>query len=217
MHDDSALALRRLVRRGIGVAVGSRRNRVLASARVTRRRPVRIGSKEQPANVPLVVSVDGALVTGDLAIERLGGLFAAEPWRLFVLPVWLFRGGSALRRRIAELAPLRPETLALNPSVMNEITVAQKKGCQVWLASDLDAGIVEPLTEAIGATGHLCLKARVGPVGQSNVEVLVNKFGQGGFDYIGSERSDLAAWKRARRAICVSPSAGLARRVRKLD
>ena len=184
---------------------------------MTSRPRAAIGRTEQGADVPLVVEVDALLFSGDCLIESVGRLLSANPWQLFLLPFLLFYGHLALKRRIAELAPPLPATPALNPSVMNEVAIALGQGRQVWLASDLDARYVASLAATIGATGHFVPDAGANPDGQARADVLVNAFGQGGFDYIGNDTGDLDAWKSARLAICVNPSARLARRVRELD
>ena len=183
---------------------------------MTRRRHVAPEDPEKSADVPLVVGVDGSAVCGDLLIEGACRVLAVDPWRVLLLPFWLLGGHMALKQRIAELGPPLPEALPLNPSVMDEIAAARSEGRQVWLASESDARIVAPLATAIGATGHFSSEGGDGLVGTAKAEVLVNAFGQGGFDYIGSDTSDLASWKYARHAICVGPSARLARKLREL-
>ena len=78
--------------------------------------------------MPLVVDVDGSLVGGDLLIEGIARLLAAAPLRLFALPFWLAGGRAALKRRVAEAVPLPPETLVLNPAVLDEIAAATTSG-----------------------------------------------------------------------------------------
>ena len=166
---------------------------------------------------PLVVDVDGSLVSGDLLVEGIARLLSASPLSLFALPLWLAGGRAALKRRVAERAPLSPATLALNPAVLNEVEAARAQGREVWLASASDALVVAPLSEQVGAAGCLASNGRTNLIGEAKADALVERFGEGGFDYIGNERRDLAVWKRAQRAIGVGLSAALARKVRALD
>ena len=168
---------------------------------------------------PLVVDVDGALVAGDLSIESALRLIAASPRALFALPLWLLRAGgrAALKRRIALEVALPPATLVLNPAVVGEISAARAAGREVWLASGSDERAVAPLADAVGADGHLGSDGRTNLTGSAKAAALVDRFGEGGFDYIGNERRDLAVWKHARRVIGVGLSARLARDARALD
>lgn len=169
---------------------------------------------------PLVVDVDGSLVAGDLLIEGIGRLLAEFPLSLFVLPFRLAKGRAACKRWVAKATELHPSALVLNPAVLNEIASAKSNGREVWLASASDEIAVAPLAEHVGATGFLASDGHVNLVGDAKAAVLVERFGESGFDYIGNERRDLAIWKRARRAIGVGLSrgeGGLQRDVRVID
>ena len=166
---------------------------------------------------PLAVDVDGTLVDGDLLIEGVARLIATSPLTLLALPFWLAGGRVALKRRIARRVALPPSTLALNPAVLEEIAAARAAGREIWLASASDELAVAPLTEAVGASGCLASDGRTNLAGRAKAAALVERFGEGGFDYIGNERRDLAVWKHARRAVGVNLPARLARAVRALD
>ena len=176
---------------------------------------------ETRAAVPLAVDVDGSLVAGDLAVEGIARLLSVSPLRLFALPFWLaalaVTGRAGLKRRIADAVPLPPATLVLNPAVLSEIAAARAAGREVWLASASDARVVAPLAETVGATGWVASDGRTNMAGEAKAAALVERFGEGGFDYIGNERRDLAVWKRARRSIGVDLPAALARKLRALD
>ena len=174
-------------------------------------------AREDGAAPPLVVDVDGTLVGGDLLMEGAARLIAASPLSLLALPFWLLGGRAALKRRIARAAPLPPSTLVLNPAVLDEIAAARAAGREVWLASASDALVVAPLAEAVGAAGCLASDGRTNLAGRAKAAALAERFGEGGFDYIGNERRDLAVWRRARHAIGVGLPTRLVRAVRALD
>ena len=74
-----------------------------------------------------------------------------------------------------------------------------------------------PLAERVGAAGFLASDGRTNLAGAAKARALVERFGEGGFDYVGNERRDLAVWRRARRIVGVGLPARLAREVRALD
>ena len=166
---------------------------------------------------PLVVDVDGTLVGGNLLIEGAARLLTASPTKLLGLLFRLARGRAALKRGVAQEVPLAQSTLVLNPAVFDEIAAAKAAGREVWLASSADELAVAPLAEAVGATGFLASDGRTNLAGEVKAHALVERFGEGGFDYVGNERRDLAVWRHARRAVGVSLPARLARQVRALD
>ena len=184
---------------------------------MSNQRPAAIERPESARDVALVVGVEGSLAGGGSLIEGVSRAFSADPRRMLALPFSLAGGRPALKRRVAVLAPPTPESLVLNPSVLKEIATAQSQGRQVWLASGLDAQMVASLAARIGVDGHFGSEGGVHLVGQAKADALVRQFGQGGFDYIGGDRCDLASWQCARQAICVDPSASLARVVRGID
>ena len=168
--------------------------------------------------IPLVVDVDGSLVRGDLLTEGLLRLAANSPAKLFAVPFWLAGGRAPLKRWLAQqTGTLSAATLVLNPAVLEEIDVARRAGREVWLASGSDEMVVAPLTREVGGTGCFASDGRTNLVGHLKADVLVSRFGERGFDYVGNEQRDLAVWKRARRAIGVNLSARLVREVRALD
>ena len=168
--------------------------------------------------VPLVVDVDGSLVRGDLLTEGLLRLSADSPVKLLALPYWLASGRAPLKRWLAQQTGTLPAaTLVLNPAVLQEIDAAKAAGREVWLASGSDELVVAPLAREVGATGCFASDGRTNLVGRTKAALLVSRFGEQGFDYVGNERRDLAVWRRARRAIGVNLSARLARQVKALD
>ena len=178
-------------------------------------------SSEQTLNearVPLVVDVDGSLVRGDLLTEGLLRLFAESPAKLLVLPFLLATGRAPMKRWLAQQSGTLPAaTLVLHPTVMDEIEDARKAGREVWLASGSDELVVAPLAREVGATGCFASDGRTNLVGGAKAALLVGRFGEHGFDYVGNERRDLAVWKRARRAIGVNLSLRLAKQVKTVD
>ena len=169
------------------------------------------------ANCPLAVDIDGSLIAGDLLIESLARLLALSPQSVFLLPVWLVGGRLGLKSQVARRVVAKPDDLVFNPEVVKEIVAAQAAGREVWLASAAHELAVAPLAEHVGATGFLASNRSVNLAGDAKARALVARFGEGGFDYVGNERRDLAVWRRARHAIGVGLGARLRRKARALD
>lgn len=179
-----------------------------------------VSSEQNQKNhvIPLVVDVDGSLVRGDLLTEGLLRLFAQSPAKLFALPFQLAGGRAPLKRWLARQTGVLPATtLVLNPAVLEEIDAANEAGREVWLASGSDELVVAPLAREVGAAGCFASDGRTNLVGNTKAAVLVSRFGEQGFDYVGNERRDLAVWECSRRAIGVNLSARLAQQVKALD
>ncbi|MBU2839936.1 hypothetical protein HF670_10225 [Acidithiobacillus thiooxidans] len=62
-------------------------------------------------NIPLCVDLDGTLIRSDLLLEALLVLIKSQPWLIFVIPLWLFRGRAYLKHQIAERVDIDPQLL----------------------------------------------------------------------------------------------------------
>ena len=170
----------------------------------------------EEAAIPLVVDVDGTLLVGDLLVEGIARLMAASPLSLLWLPVWFAGGRAKLKRKVAERTALPRSTLVLNPAVLEAIASAKAAGREVWLASGSDELVVAPLAEEVGAAGYFASDGITNLRGRAKAALLVDRFGEGGFDYAGNEGCDLFVWRKARRIVGVDLSASLKRRTRAL-
>jgi 4-hydroxybenzoate polyprenyltransferase len=163
------------------------------------------------------VDLDSTLVATDTIAESLLGLLKTAPWKLFALLALLMRGRPKFKRYLAQNAPVDPATLPYRDEVLDEIRQARNEGRQVLLVTASDqgtanavAGHVELFDEAIGSDGENNLKA------SRKAELLVSRFGAGGFQYIGDSSADLPIWKAANEAIMVCPSASTRRSAEQL-
>lgn len=173
---------------------------------------------ERPDATPLVVDLDGTLLRGDLLIETFAAEAARDPRRalraLSVLP----KGKAALKACVAEEAPFDPSTLPYDPDVLALLEEAAAQGRPLYLASASN----ERQVEAVAV--HLKLFAGwMGSTDTCNLsagrkaDLLVERFGEGGFDYIGNESADLPVWSKARRCISVGAPAGVRRKLERMS
>lgn len=168
--------------------------------------------------VPLVVDVDGSLITGDTFMEATLRLVAEDPASLLRLPVWWLAGRARLKARVAERVGFEHGDLAFNAAVLETIREARAAGRPVYLASGGATRHVADIAESVGdLNGIYTSDGDTNLTGEAKARRLVAAFGEGGFDYVGNETRDLAVWRCARHAIAVGGGAFLRRRVRALD
>ena len=122
-----------------------------------------------------------------------------------------------MKRSVAVSLPLPPETLVVNAEVRELMASARRSGRPVWLASGADEMVARPVAEWVGADGCLASDGRTNLVGEAKARALVDRFGAGGFDYVGNERRDLPVWEVARHAIGVDLSATTVRELKEMD
>ena len=171
-----------------------------------------------PANdsqaIVLVSDLDGTLCRTDTLHEMLFRLAARRPALLLRMPGWLAEGRASMKAHLADQGIVETVGLPLNDGVMAVIAEAREKGRPTVLASAADHRQVTAVATETGL-----FEAAYGSAegrnlkGEEKAAFLVERFGPGGFDYIGDSRADLPVWAVARQAITVQAGPGLRRAV----
>jgi len=154
--------------------------------------------------VPLCVDLDGTLIRSDSLFELLLAGIRKEPWLIFLAPLWLLAGRAALKHRLAARVAPQPATLPYNEELLSFLRAAALDGTEIILVT------AAPERVALSVAGHLGLfskvfssDGRVNLKGKEKARLLVEHFGERGFDYAGDSSADLHVWKSARVAILV--------------
>lgn len=163
-------------------------------------------------HVPLCIDLDGTLVAADTLWEGLVSVLIRKPWLIFAVISWAIAGKAVLKREIAERLGRQGGEWPYRPEVLERIKLARKSGQPVWLVT----GAAESTATAIA--DHLGLFDRVlhssheeNLTSRRKRDRLVSLCGDGGFDYAGNSRDDIAVFDAARRAIIVAPDAAAKR------
>ena len=162
--------------------------------------------------IPLAVDLDGTLIATDLLWEGLFLLLRKNPLYLFMVPIWLISGPARLKCEIAARIDIDAAGLPYRAEVLSRLREERADGRKIILAT----GTPRKFAEAIAA--HLGLFDKVlATDGAHNLTsgrkkaVLVETYGDGGFDYAGNSRHDLRVFDSARQAIVVAPDRHAAR------
>ncbi|MDX1547198.1 MAG: UbiA family prenyltransferase [Rhodothermales bacterium] len=165
---------------------------------------------------PLVVDLDGTLLTTDTLWESCLLLLRRRPLDLLRFPAWLRHGKAHFKRRIAERVVPEPDALPYNQEVLTFVQQAQAAGRPVVLATAADRRVAEPIAEHLGGFAHV-----VASDGATNVRgaaklaaVQAIPAAAAGFDYIGDAPADQVLWEAAEGGYLVAPTLRLERRAR---
>ena len=165
------------------------------------------------SQVPLCVDLDGTLIKTDLLWESLAQLLRRNPFRIFPVLFWWLRGRAFLKQQLARRVAVDPATLPYKESFIAFLREQKGAGRKLVLvtASDRDmalsvASFVGLFDEVLASDGRTNLR------GKNKLQVLVDKFGERGFDYAGNSYADLAVWRGARVAIVVNAGSALVKR-----
>ena len=161
-------------------------------------------------DVPLCVDMDGTLVLSDLGVESVLALVRRNPLYLFVLPFWLARGLAHFKREVARRVELDVARLPYDERVVDWLR--GQGGRTRVLCTASDAALADAVAAQVGLfDAVIASDGATNLSGSRKAAALVARYGEGGFDYAGNARADLAVWARARQAIVVNAPAGVAR------
>ncbi len=161
--------------------------------------PETVHSRE---SVPLVVDLDGTLTPVDTLHEALAKLVRDRPARMLAIPGWLAEGKAVFKRRVADEVAVDASLLPYNEKVLEAIETARREGRTVVLATASDRRTAEAVATHLGVFDDvIATEHGVNVSGAAKRDALVDRFGEGGFDYIGNDAKDLPVWKAARRAL----------------
>ena len=163
----------------------------------------------------LVVDLDGTLLRSDMLLESFWAAMARD-WRTPVRAgiVLARQGRAAMKKLLARDGPVAVSHLPYNPAVLEHVRQWRAGGGRTALVTassqqlaDQVAVHLDLFDEVHGSDGTTNLK------GARKAAFLQERFGTGGFDYVGDAEADLPVWDAAHDAITVTPRAGLRRRV----
>lgn len=161
---------------------------------------------DQALACPLVVDLDGTLCLSDTLFESVVQLLKSRPWMVLALAVWLVRGRSRLKQRIAEQVPLSATRLPYHQALLGWLRAQRSQGRMLVLATAADASIAQrvqahlQLFDAVLASdGHTNLK------GRAKLAAIRGLLGDQ-FSYAGDSRADIPVWQAARSAVLVGVS-----------
>lgn len=168
-----------------------------------------------PAEVrALVVDLDQTLVRTDMLHESAWRAIARAPANGFTVLCRIPRGRADLKAQLAEAAQIDAASLPYNEAVLDLVRSARTQGRRTVLCTASDTRIAEAVAAHLGLFDevHASDGAR-NLKGMAKADFLADRFGEGGFDYIGDSAADLPVWNRAHGAVTVGLSARLRRRV----
>ncbi|MFT4288101.1 UbiA family prenyltransferase [Nocardioides sp.] len=165
-----------------------------------------------PADVPLVVDLDGTLIRTDLLLETASRFVTQQPWRLTRLPGWLVQGRSRLKAELTSQAEVDVSSLPYDDHTLGWLREEHAAGRRLVLASASDERLVRRVADHLGIFDEIHgSTSEVNLKGPRKRDLLVSRFGERGFDYVGDSRADEVVFDSALTAHRVARPRGRAR------
>lgn len=167
-------------------------------------------NRPEKYDIPLVIDLDGTLIRTDTLHESTLLLLRGAPQRALHLLLWLAGGKARLKREIARRVELDVSGMPYHEELLAWIASERECGRRIVLATEADEKVANAVAAHLGLFHEVIVSdGAVNRSAHRKAALLVDKFGERGFDYAGNSRDDLPVWERARRAIVVSAPSGV--------
>lgn len=162
---------------------------------------------------PLIVDLDGTLIHTDMLHESALRVSRDRPLDVLRIPVWLLRGKAVLKQNLAQRSAPDVVTLPYNAALLEWLKEERAAGRRIVLCTASDRSIAEAVAAHLGVFDEVMASdGTTNLAGDNKAEALTQRYGKGGFDYVGNSSADLKVWQRARKAVVVNGAPGLAGR-----
>lgn len=172
-------------------------------------------SAAEPAGTVLAVDLDGTLIRTDLLHENFWAAVARDPLvPLRAAVVLASQGRSGLKGWLAGRWAFDPTLIPQTAAVIEAIRLWREQGGRTALVTAADQRLADTIASHIGLFDEVH-GTRPGHnlKGAAKARFLVQRYGKGGFAYIGDSVADLRVWPHASLAVTVGASPELRRRV----
>lgn len=169
------------------------------------------------AQKPLVVDLDGTLIKGDMLFESLLLFCKYNPLRFFISLFWLLtRGKAYLKTRLAFHAKLAISSLPYNLELLAYLEEEKKTGRKIILATASSKIYAEEIANHLDLFHEIIASEDVNLSAKNKRKVLIQRYQEKGYDYIGNSADDLTVWASSDRAIAVNPEFGIRKKVSRM-
>jgi 4-hydroxybenzoate polyprenyltransferase len=154
--------------------------------------------------IPLCVDLDATLTPVNTLHESLLSLARNAASALLFLPFWVWRGRARMKRELAVRSGYDATLLPFNAPLLEWLASQRAGGRRLILAADADSSITAAVAAQSGVFDEvLSGGGGAAPSAGAIREILVQRFGERGFDYVGNSGADAIIWASARKAIVV--------------
>jgi 4-hydroxybenzoate polyprenyltransferase len=158
------------------------------------------------------VDLDGTLIAGDLLWESLLRLILLRPLLLLRLPLWVVRGRAYLKRQVALRIAIDATALPYRDEVLSYLQASSARGDTLVLATASDELYARAVHQHLRIFDEVVASdGVVNMSGRRKASVLRDRFGAGGFHYVGNDWADVHVWSESGGATVVGAPARLIR------
>ncbi|HIF88594.1 MAG TPA: hypothetical protein EYG22_05290 [Candidatus Thioglobus sp.] len=155
--------------------------------------------------IPLIVDLDHTLIDTDLLVESSKGVLGKSPWLIFHYLYWLSKGKGYLKDQLVKRFEINITELPFNESVIVYIEKRKKLGDTVILATASHKNYAYAVAKHLKIFDDVMASNKDFNLSSHNkAEKLIQRFGEGQYDYMGDHMRDLPVWEASNLAIIVN-------------
>ena len=155
----------------------------------------------------LIVDLDHTLIDTDLLVKSSIGVLRKSPWLILHYFLWLSKGKGYLKDQLVRRFEINVTHLPYNQTVINYVRQRKNEGSRVILATASHknyafaiAKYLQLFDDVMATNKDLNLSSYI------KAEKLIERFGEGNFDYVGDHMRDLPVWEASKLSIVVNAS-----------
>ena len=164
----------------------------------------------------LVVDLDGTLVHTDMLVENLFLFLRSHPLRVFEVFVWLMKGKAIFKRRLADDVLPEAALLPYNQPLLVWLKQQRTKGAKLVIATASDRRVAQKVADHLEIFDEVLGTENTNLSSRNMRDVLVQRYGERGYEYVGNSVADLAVWKMASVTHVANPARGTLAALRKV-
>jgi 4-hydroxybenzoate polyprenyltransferase/phosphoserine phosphatase len=159
---------------------------------------------------PLVVDLDGTLIHTDMLHESAIRLLRDKPYLVLAIPIWLSRGKALLKQKLTGHVDTDIASLPFNQQLIDWLQSQKDLGRKLVLCTASDKSIAEAIANHLKLFDEVIASEGITNLaGKNKTNVLVEKYGENGFDYVGNSSVDLLVWEKSKQGVVVNGSSRL--------
>jgi len=166
-------------------------------------------SKSGTSNRVIAVDLDGTLVHTDLLVENLFLFLRLFPLRILEVISWLFKGKAHFKRCLADTVIPEVSSLPYNLELLDWLNQQKSNGYRLVLATASDLRIATKIANYLGIFDEVYGTESVNLSSIHKQQLLVDRFGQYGYEYVGNSLADLAVWSTSALIHIANPERGV--------
>lgn len=167
-------------------------------------------------NRNIVVDLDGTLVNSDMLVENLFLFLRLHPLRFFSLLLWLFKGKAFFKRSLADAIVPDAHALPYNKPLLSWLQQQHEAGHRLVLATASDLRIARRVANHVGLFDEVIGTESMNLSSGNKRNVLVERFGERGYEYVGNSSADFVVWQSASIIHVANPERGVLHKARNL-